>query len=36
MNYFIAGFCVALGVLIVVDACSDSDDRQGGRGVAHA
>ena len=36
MNYFLAGFCVALGVLIVVDACSDSDDRQGRQVVAHA
>ncbi len=28
MNYFLAGFCVALGVMIVVDACNGGEQPQ--------
>ena len=36
MNYFIAGFCVALGVMVIVDVCSESEQPHGKRGSAHA
>jgi len=36
VNYFIAGFVVALGVMVVVDVCSESEPPQRKQGTAHA